>query len=56
MRKLVAAALLAAFGLSGCIVVPAYERGYSYSYGPGYYDPGYTYYGSGYARRGYRSY
>jgi uncharacterized protein YceK len=39
--KMIAAALLVALGLSGCIVVPAYE-------GPGY--RAYGYYGGGYAR------
>jgi hypothetical protein len=54
MKKLAAlvAALLAVIGLSGCVVVPAYEPGYRSSYyGPGYYEPGYTYYGR-YGRRG----
>jgi hypothetical protein len=53
MKKLAAlvAALLAVIGLSGCVVVPAYEPGYR-TYGPGYYEPGYTYYGR-YGRRGY---
>jgi len=40
--KMIAAALLVALGLSGCIVVPAYE-------GPGYRSYGY-YGGGGYAR------
>jgi hypothetical protein len=56
MKKLAAlfAALLAVIGLSGCVVVPAYEPGYrTYDrtyYGSGYYEPGYRYYGG---RRGY---
>jgi hypothetical protein len=54
MKKLVAVAVaaLAIVGLSGCVVVPAYEPGYRpyYGYGPGYYDRDYRYY-----RRGYRS-
>ena len=60
MKKLAAlvAAVIAFIGLSGCVVVPAYEPGYRtyYRSGPGYYDPGYNYYGGYYARRGYRSY
>jgi hypothetical protein len=40
--KMIAVALLAALGLSGCIAVPVYEPGYrSYGYygGGGYYRP-----------------
>ena len=48
LMKIIAAALLVALGLSGCIVVPAYEGGYR----GGYYGPG-PYYGGGYYR--YRS-
>jgi hypothetical protein len=48
--KIIAAALLVALGLSGCIVVPAYEPGYRTG---GYYSPGPYYGGGGYYR--YRS-
>jgi len=54
MKKLAAlvALALAILGLSGCIVVPAYEHGYrSHYHGPGYYDPG-----DPYSRRGYYRY
>ena len=43
--KMIAAALLAALGLSGCIAVPVYEPGYR---SHGYYGGGY--YGGGYHR------
>jgi hypothetical protein len=42
LMKMIAVALLAALGLSGCIAVPVYEPGYrSYGYygGGGYYRP-----------------
>lgn len=38
MKKMLAALLLASFGLSGCIVVPVHD-GYR-GYGPGYYGGG----------------
>jgi hypothetical protein len=44
--KTLAAALLIALGLSGCIVVPAYD-------GPGYYGRSYGYYGGNYGSRPY---
>ena len=47
--KIIVAALLVAVGLSGCIVVPAYEGGYRH----GYYGAGPYYGGGGYYR--YRS-
>ena len=47
--KIIAAALLVALGLSGCIVVPAYEGGYR----GGYYGHAPYYGGGGYYR--YRS-
>jgi len=45
--KMIAAALLAALGLSGCIAVPVYEPGYR---SHGYYGGGGGYYGGGYHR------
>ena len=48
LMKMIAAALLVALGLSGCIVVPAYE-------GHGYRSQGY-YGGGGYAYRPYGGY
>jgi hypothetical protein len=46
--KIIAAALLLALGLSGCIAVPVYEPGYRGGYG--YYGPG-PYYGGYYRYR-----
>jgi hypothetical protein len=41
MKKMLAALLLASFGLSGCIVVPVHDgygyRSHGYYGGPGYY-------------------
>ena len=50
--KSIAAALLIALGLSGCIAVPVYEPGYR---ARAYYGPG-PYYGGGYYGGGYYRY